>query len=219
MASKNIKSAPVYRSTKAIADAFRKLNESANESAHDVIRGTLAFMQARGMSVSQMQAELKECKSGVLTHSHVAYFTVADSIYSRALGATSGKPSDVVTMASRMQYVYGKDDALKRIGELTAAGIPFAEWSKKDADGNAVHVPTVAETKAKRAAEKGTDGNGGEGKGDGGKPETVKEPDTLDTFVLASLVWLKKHKNERRTSQPDSVAELVAILNSVTVKG
>lgn len=205
----------MFRTFDDVRSAFATVNASAASSVRDVIVRTAQFMQAGDLSVSIVQRELKGTREGILTVGHVAYFGVASAIYDLpdSFGVLNAKPSDVITMASRMQYVYGKDDALKRIGELRKAKIAFAEWGKKDANGNAIHVPTVAEVKAQRKVASGTSGQGSDGKGS--TAPTVKEITTFDEFVIHSITWLAKNPTERKCDQTDALAKLVNTLADV----
>lgn len=200
-----------YRTISGIKDAFRALSESANNDAHDLIKGVLAYMQRNDLSVSAMQKEIKECSTGVLTYSDVNYFGMAHEIYEHAIGATTGTPRDVMKMATRLQRFYGKDDAIKQVRKLTRDGVAFGKWNDKDENGKSLYVPTEKERKEREEKKNG-------GKENAKKVE--KRAATFDEIVLQVLSIIGKRPAEwRTTSQPAAVAELVAILSSVTESG
>lgn len=225
----------VLRTFADVVEAFRAVNDGTASGVRDVVLRTAQFIQSGDHSINALKKELAGVKVGVMTVGHVASIQISAAIYRANVGALAVAPANVLTMAARMQKVYGIEAGIKRVSELAKVRVPdtdskgkpitkngkpvmraltFAEWSAKK-DGKSLYVPTEGEHKAAQAAKSGGKKSAKkDGKKDGAqKSITVRN---LDDVVLGALQILKKNTEWRTTSQPDAVAELSAILNSVT---
>lgn len=105
----------------------------------DTVVGLATKLQTGELTVREVQQEVSESPMKLVKVGHVAYFQVAKVLYELpdSVGVMRVWPTEVLTMAARLQKVYGKPGALRRIAELREAKV---KSYVKDEDGDETDV-------------------------------------------------------------------------------